>query len=176
MSTTTKVLLVVSIVLTLLCAVVCGGGAVWMYFASQREFETPENISVYITAPDRVKPGDSFTIDVRIINEADRAQALDSIDVYDLYTGGIRLRSSTPAWQSSSHVHEFITFDYQITIPARSEQLVQFQATALKRGDYEGDWDICINSPWSYVSEVVRTIVSDGDETGATPSSKSGDS
>lgn len=168
MSTTAKILLIASIVLTVLCAVVCGGGAVWLYVSSMGEFEPPENIAVVITAPDEVKPGETFTVEVRVLNEADRAQTLDSIDVHDTYTAGFRLRSSTPAWRSSSRADGYISFDYQIKIPARGEHVVRFEATALRRGDYEGDWDICINSPWSFVSEVVRTIVDDEAEAPAT--------
>jgi hypothetical protein len=174
MSTTAKVILIVSIALGGLALLVCAaGGALWLYFSSQPRFEEPADIAMFITAPDRVKPGESFTIEVRVVNQADRPQVLDSIDVYDAYTAGIRIRRSDPAWRSSSHMYDFITFDYQIKIPPRSAHVVTFDATALKRGDYEGDFDICVNAPWSCLSEAVRTIVEDEDEGSAPATTRS---
>lgn len=163
MSTTAKAILIAVIVLAGLRIVVCGGGGVWLYYMAQRGFEEPKDIAIFISAPEQVKRGETFTIDVRIVNQADRQQKLDSIDVYDSYTAGVRLRSSTPAWRSSSHMVDFVTFEYQIAIPPRSEQIVTFEAQALKAGDFAGDFDICINAPWSFLTEVVRTIVVDDD-------------
>jgi hypothetical protein len=151
--------------------VVCGGGGLFLYFAMRDAFEQPTNIAVWVTAPDTVKTGELVVIEVRVVNQANHPQVIDSIDIYNSYLEGVKLRSSTPAWRSSMAILDFVTYDYQLSIPAQGEQIVKFDAIALKPGDYLGDIDVCINNEMSYITQVVRTVVNDENSSSNTSAS-----
>ena len=138
---------------------VCAGVATFIYFKLRDEFAPPQNIRITIISPDEVNQGEAFTIEIRVANDAAETQTIESIDVYDTYLAGVLLNSSDPPWGSSSHIVEFITYDYDLAIPPGGEQVVKFEATAIQAGDFQGDFDVCVNSDTSFVTEVVRTIV-----------------
>jgi Na+-transporting methylmalonyl-CoA/oxaloacetate decarboxylase gamma subunit len=150
---------------------VCSGVGYLVYRNFGEQFVEPQNIAIAVKSPDRVKPREAFTIEITIANSADEAQTLDSIDIYDTYLKGVRMQRSNPAWSASATVGDFVTYNYQLEIPARGELVVKFDARAIGPGDYAGDFDVCINNELSYLTEVVRTNV-DEEGTSAVPPSQ----
>lgn len=163
MSQTAKLTLLVLAIAGGVMLLVCSGTAAWLFFSVRSEMAPPENIRVSVSSPDQVTVGQTFTITVRVSNDANQPQLIDSIDIYDSYLAGVRLRTSQPAWQSSQSLMDFVTYAFGLSIPPRSEQVVTFEAVALRPGDFSGDFDVCINSEVSYITQVVRTIVTERD-------------
>ncbi len=152
--------LFVAVLSVLATLIICGVAGLFIYFGFG--ISLPEQINVSFLRPVNVKSGDSFDIEVRIENLMNRPRVLDSIDVYDGFLDGVLIGSSSPRWRSSSRFFgQFVSYDFQLAIPANGETVVKFHAQGLKPGDFMGDWDVCVDGSSSCVSEVLRTIVSD---------------
>lgn len=159
MSTPMKVLLALLIVVVLLVLAVCGGGFIWFIRQATYGAQPPQDIRVVIDAPSHVDPGASFEVPVRIFNDAEDRQTLDSIDVFADYLAGIDLRRSEPAWRQSSNYGDFLSYDFQLDLPPSAETTITFHAVALSEGDWVGDFDVCVNGPASCSTHAARTIV-----------------
>jgi hypothetical protein len=121
---------------------ICAGAGVYFFRMASDMAEGPVGIVYAVDSPLQVEPD------------------TPSIDVYNSWRTGIQITSSEPAWRSSTeYFGEFISYDYQLDIPAGQTQIVKFQATPIAPGDYEGDFDACINNEYTFLTQVVRTIV-----------------
>jgi hypothetical protein len=161
MTRSVKITLIVILAAVGVCLLICGGVATWLYVSLRDDFAPPQGIRVAVGSPDQVNAGDTFIIELRVANDAAEPQIIQSIDVYDSYLAGVLLKSSDPPWSSSSHIMDFVTYDYDLEIPPGGQQVVKFEASAIQAGDFQGDFDVCINSDTSFITEVVRTIVND---------------
>ena len=123
--------------------------------------EYPKNIVIDIQSPSFVNEKEEFNIIVTLENTAENPQKLVSLDIADSYLEGISIINSEPHCKSDYHVPIDNTrcYEYYIEIPADGKQTVKFTAIALKKGDYSGDIDICINSEMNFLSKQLRTIV-----------------
>lgn len=136
----------------LLC---CSGVILFFY----RIAEGPENIAVSVECPIQVRVNETFTITVRVTNEDTIERELHSIDVYDSYLEGITITSSDPPWSETKGSFGYLTCYFQTLLPPGAEKVVTFQAQALKAGDFSGDLDVCIDTQFLYITQVLRTLV-----------------
>lgn len=116
---------------------------------------------VEIDAPVSVSKGDDLTFTVTITNSDSQAHSLRSIDVAYDFLDGIYITDVTPEPDLeydvdaiSQHIFEF---NHEITAGTSVE--VVFSATAVKTGDFGGDFDICIDGDASCIFDSIRTIV-----------------
>jgi hypothetical protein len=123
--------------------------------------DSPQNIEVSVQAPLRVKDGESFEIRARVRNTADEVQTLVDLDFSDRYLNGIAIESASPRFSEGTSYPEEHTFSYTFNLPVQpgAEAEIVLQARAVSPGDYSAELDFCINSPTSYLSYPIRTIV-----------------
>ena len=123
--------------------------------------EDPKNIVVDVQSPSFVNEKEEFNIIVTVENTAENPQKLVSLDIADCYLEGISIINSEPQYKSDYHlpIDNTRCYEYYIEIPADGKQIVKLTAVALKKGDYSGDIDICINSETNFLSKQLRTIV-----------------
>jgi hypothetical protein len=123
--------------------------------------EYPKNIVVDVQVPLFVNEKEEFNIIVTVENTAENPQELVSWDIADSYLKGISITCSDPPYKDDWQVPIFNTrcYEYHIDIPAGGKQTVNLTAISLKKGDYSGDMDICINSESNFLSRGLRTIV-----------------
>jgi hypothetical protein len=157
-STGNKTLLIVLGVVGGVLVLCCGSGFLLLAWVVS-EAKPPEGITSTVNAPAEVAAGDSFQITVTVRNDGVESQRFVAIDVYEGYTNGIMLQSSDPPWSGSTVMFGISTYEYGLDIPPGGEQVVVLNARALRPGDYADDLDVCINSELSFVSQVVRTVV-----------------
>jgi hypothetical protein len=154
--------LFVAVISALATLIICTTVGLFIYFAVPYLSAPPEDVDISVVCPTQIRSGDAFDVQVRINNLANRARVLDSIDVYDGFLAGALIQRSTPPWRNSSHLYgAFVTYDFQMDIPAHAETVVTFRAQALKEGDFMDDWAVCVDSPSSCAYEVLRTIISE---------------
>ena len=122
---------------------------------------TPENIEVGVHVPLEVKKGDEFTIIARVRNTATEAQKLVCLDISDAYLDGVALLGTEPDYKEAYHVPISNMMSYVLDLPIEPGQKVdvRLRAKAVKRGDFRGEMDFCINSDSCFLTELVRTIV-----------------
>ena len=123
--------------------------------------EDPKNIVVDVQAPSFVNEKEEFNIIVTVENTDEDPQELVSLDIADSYLKGISIISSEPPHTEDWHIPIDNTrcYEYHIDIPAGGKQTVNLTVISLKKGDYSGDIDICINSESNFLSIGLRTIV-----------------
>lgn len=125
-------------------------------------FQSPKaGISVAVDAPARVRAGEPFQLRATITNGSEREALLDSIDIGDTYLEGVTLESSQPAWNETMHVpiDDTLSHDFQAKIAPGKSLTVTFTAVAAEVGEYEGAFDICVNSVYDCFFEEVATTV-----------------
>lgn len=123
--------------------------------------EYPENIVIGIQSPSFVNEREEFNIIVTVENTAEQPQTLTSLDIANGYLEGIAITNSEPQSKSNFHVpiDDTQSYQYYINIPAGGKQIVNLTAVALKKGEYSGDIDVCINTDVNFLSKQLRTIV-----------------
>jgi hypothetical protein len=129
----------------------------FFYWASK----APENIEVAVTVPLQAVAGEEVDLVVTITNLADEPQTLDSIDIYDSYTGGIAVTRTDPPYTDFFQVPilDARTYEFKREIPAGGTLIVTFDAVAVRAGDFGGQLDVCINLASSCLSRPVRTVI-----------------
>jgi len=122
---------------------------------------SPSEVSVSLSVPAVVSPGDELEISVEITNSADYPQKIVSIDFSDSYLEGIMLTGSDPASLESSHVPliNIVSYDFGFEIGPNKSKAIVFKAIALEAGDYSGDLDVCINNDVSCIYGHARSVV-----------------
>ena len=122
---------------------------------------TPDGVTVNIEMSQQVKVNESFDLIVSITNEADEAQKLTSIDIGNDYLDGILLESSTPSYSESwdFDVMGFMSYDYNMEIPAGETLQIIYTMKGIAEGDYSGSLDVCINTESDCLYNDIRTIV-----------------
>lgn len=143
-------------------AVVLVGGALTGLFtisAVESAISPPTEVELGVIAPAQVTVGETFSILVRVSNNAAETQILDSIDIELSYLEGIRIESSDPPYSDTFEVFGYQSFTLLRDIPPGGEVVVQFRASALAAGNYRGDIDICVNTGGNCSTRVLHTAV-----------------
>ena len=122
---------------------------------------SPSDVSVSLSVPAVVSPGEQLEISVEVTNSADYPQKIASIDFSDSYLEGIMLTGSDPASVESMHVPvvNIVSYDFGFEIGPSESKTIVFQAIALEAGDYSGDLDVCINNDASCIYGHARSVV-----------------
>lgn len=125
--------------------------------------EDPEGVEVTVEAPLQVMVGEELTITATLRNVDTEPRRLVDVDVADEYLAGIAVRSTAPAFVSSSHVpiDGTVSYSFDLDLPAGSDTRVTFTAVATQSGDWSGDFDFCIDSQVKCVPHLVRTLVAE---------------
>ncbi len=116
---------------------------------------------VEIDAPVSVSKGDDLTFTVTVTNSDSESHSLRSIDVAYDFLDGIYVTDVTPDPDLEYDVDAISQhiFEFNYAIPANSFVEVVFSASAVKTGDFGGDFDICIDGDASCIFDFIRTIV-----------------
>jgi len=116
---------------------------------------------VEIDVPVSVTNGEEFTFTVTVTNSDSSAHSLRSIDVAYDFLDGVYVTDVTPEADLEYDVDAISQhiFEFNHEIAANSSVDVVFSATAVKTGDFGGDFDICIDGDASCLFNSIRTIV-----------------
>jgi len=149
-----------SILACIVIAVVTGfGGLYWL--GSQ----SPENAGVRLDFPIEINAGEDFQFEIAVTNTSAAAMELSSIDISLNYLNGFLVKGTTPPYSETSQFdalgggETFQTYYYYQPIAPGETLTVIFDARTLLAGDYQGGVDVCIDSDFNCVSNIVRTIV-----------------
>ncbi len=134
------------------------GAVVFLGYSSTRD---TAGVAVTVEAPLRSALGSHFEIVATVENRSGAAKTLVDVDVADRYLGGVALGASTPPFTSSEHVpiDNTISHHFGLALPPGGTARITFGAVAAHAGDYQGDFDFCIDSDSSCVSYHVRTVI-----------------
>ena len=124
--------------------------------------QAPEGAAIRVEAPSLVRKGDPVIIFVEVENTSSEPQLLHSVDISSSYLNGIAIQWADPRFTESYPIAvgpamQSYTFEQQIAPGATLT--VQFFGTAVRRGDFSGDVDVCISSAVRCDSFLTRTIV-----------------
>lgn len=119
-----------------------------------------EGIEVALDAPSSVRRGEAFPIRARVRNTASRRQTLVDLDVGSGYLRGIDLHAAEPAWSETTDLLGTGTsYTFNLEIEPGAELVLELQAEGRQAGEFEGDFDFCINSSIVFVTQPLRTVV-----------------
>jgi hypothetical protein len=134
------------------------GGLVWLT-------EPPDGVTVSIDAPIQVDAGDKVEFVVNVTNHNEDLITLTKLDIGVDYFEGITLLSVTPNYDSYympeeiSSWEQFRSYYFSIPIEPGETVSVTFIGNAVVAGDYGGSLDTCIDSDYSCIFKVIRTVV-----------------
>ncbi len=160
MSKTTIIIVLVAVLGGM--ALTCVGGVAALLYLSLNPpggFGPPQNITVAVNAPSQAPARQPFQITVDVTNTATTTQNLNSIDIYDGWHDGFVISQTTPATTSKIRIMDFTSYFFEKDIPPGQTLTVTFDVTPTTVGSYTGDWDICINTEYSFMTQTVHTQV-----------------
>jgi hypothetical protein len=134
------------------------GGLLWLSRA-------PQNITVSVDAPIQIDNGDNVEFIVHVTNDGTETVTITGINLGANYLDGIAIESVTPAYDEvfppveSAFGENFQNYNFSILISPAETVSVTFNGTAIASGDYGGSLDICIDSNFSCLPKVIRTVV-----------------
>ena len=110
--------------------------------------EQVTDITVYSTSPEHARVGEDFVLRITVENTAARPQVLNAIDLGGGYQEAVSVINTVPAHKKTET--NFATLErsylFDRTIPAKSEQAVEFQSRGLKAGEHPFTISVCMNS------------------------------
>jgi len=141
-----------------LLIVVMAVAGYWFY----RFIKPPSGVAIAVEAPLRARVGETFEILVTLTNESRSERTLVDVDVADSYLAGIAVEGTDPAYSDSEHIpfDNTVSYSFDRALEPGGTLSVRFVAVAVQEGDFAGDFDLCIDSMASCVSQAVRTVVS----------------
>ncbi len=134
------------------------GGILWISRA-------PENITVLVDAPIQIDNGDDVEFIIHVTNDGTETVTITGVNLSANYLDGITIESVVPVYDAvippveSAFGEDFQNYNFSISIAPGETASVTFTGTAVASGDYGGSLDICINSGFSCVPKVIRTVV-----------------
>jgi hypothetical protein len=135
----------------------CIGGVLWIS-------QPPRGVTASVDAPIQLDAGDKVEFVVHVTNHNKDVVKIMSIDIGVDYFEGITLLSVTPDYDSYYVPQEATADDirsYYFSIPVEPGETVSitFMGNAVDAGDYGGILDVCINSNYTCISNVIRTVI-----------------
>ena len=134
------------------------GGIVWLTLP-------PENVTVSVDAPIQIYNGDEVEFTVNVTNEGTDTIEIVGVDIGAEYLDGIAIISATPAYTDVLPPDEtawggaFQNYYFSIPLAPGESASITFTGTTIATGDYGGHLDICIDSDFSCIPKVIRTVV-----------------
>ncbi len=134
------------------------GGLMWLTRA-------PENVTALIEAPIQIDNGDEVEFIVHVTNHGTEKVVITDINVSAYYLDGITIGSVTPLYDEvftpveTAFGENFQDYYFSISVPPGETVSVTFTGTAIASGDFGGSLDICIDSSFSCIPKIIRTVV-----------------
>ncbi len=146
----------ISCTFTAIYLLVAGGAFLgWLW-------QTPEDVAIWVHAPTLVNKGDQVIVFVEVENTSAEPQLLHSIDVSADYLRGIAIQWADPPFTESYKIPmgpDMQSYTFEQQIAPGGTLAVQFIGTAIRKGDFSGNFDVCISSAILCDSFLTRTIV-----------------
>lgn len=123
----------------------------------------PSNIVIRIEAPLRVSVGEQFEVRALIANESRKDQKLVDVDISSSWLDGLVVMYTDPPFTSASYlkIGDEWSYSFKEAIPAGETLVVTLYCEALYPGDWAGDADFCINTSFNFLTQPLRTIISE---------------
>ena len=121
----------------------------------------PRNIKVSAEAPLRVRISQTFVIKAIVENTADKPQKLVALDISRDFLEGVAIKSTKPEFSEAKPVplDNTVSYEFHMPIPPGGKVEIELLAEGVKKGDFSGTIDYCINTDYSFLSYPVRTII-----------------
>lgn len=100
-----------------------------------------ESFSAVIDMPKEITKGSEFKIKVKLKNTQNETRMLDTVDVSDTFLKNITIKSSDPAFASTEHVEDLVSFIFNYKMNPGEEKIFEFDAVAENAGTCKGDFD-----------------------------------
>jgi hypothetical protein len=160
---TSKIIL--SIAISFICCF-CIGIAYFGYF-TWNSFQPIENAEIVLSYPPVVEVGDEFIIGIEIVNISDdESITLNTINIGAEFVDGIQIGDSSPIFEMRDHYEVIGTkldiFIFNELILVGETLTVEFEARAVKSGDFSGQMIICLDDASNCEMLVLRTVVEEG--------------
>ncbi len=123
----------------------------------------PSDISVRIDSPLRVGVGEQFEVRALIANESRKDQKLVDVDISSSWLDGLVVMYTDPPFTSASYlkIGDEWSYSFDKTIPAEGILELTLYCEALYPGDWAGEADFCINTSFNFLTQPLRTIISE---------------
>lgn len=127
--------------------------------------QSPDDVTVSIDTPIQVEARDRVEFVVHVTNDGEDLITVKRLDVGVDYFEGFTLLSVTPNYvdyyipQEPSSWEQYRSYYFSIPIEPGETVSITFSSNAVTAGDYAGSLDICINSEYSCIYKVLRTVV-----------------
>lgn len=145
---------------TLLCmllALISMGSLV--YYGLQE----PQGVDIQVITPAKIASGEQFSMLIQIQNTGEEAQTLRRVDITTAYLDGFEIKRVVPVFLRRDRLNVLgigvEVFEFQELILEGETLTIEFEAVALKPGDYAGDLEVCISSMVICKKMVTRTLV-----------------
>ncbi len=146
----------------LICAaiVIFGGFGGLMWLGSQ----TPDNANIQLQVPAEVSADNVVELKAVITNIGAEPLEVSSIDIGMKYLNGFFIESTSPPYSETNQYdgldgETFQTYYFYVTVAPGESLTIVFHARAVGKGDFSGNFDVCIDSDYTCRTDIVRTIV-----------------
>ena len=135
------------------------GGLMWL--GSQ----TPDNADIRINAPLNATVGDDVQIEIYVTNTGSEVLEVSSIDFSLNYLNGFNIYEVDPPYSEISQYdalgggETFQSYYFHRSIEPGETLTLIFSAKAALPGDFSGDVDVCIDSDYSCITNIPRTVI-----------------
>jgi len=120
-----------------------------------------KNVDIFVDFPAVVQEDDEFEVIAKLVNTGKSSKELYSIDISDKYLKGITVLKIDPDYKESTHIpidnSQSYTFNHSL-LPGDTA-VFKISCKAIYIGDFNGDFDFCIDSEFNFISKNVRTVV-----------------
>lgn len=147
------------------CALVVVVGLVVLVIFLGVLVQEPEGVRVSVGAPAEATVGEPFLARLQVENISAEPRTLVDLDVADSYLEGFIIQSSSPPYTDTLHVplDNTLSHSYDLPVPPGGSLVVLLTVMPVRTGDHYGDFDFCIDSELSCISQRVRTVVRAGE-------------
>jgi uncharacterized repeat protein (TIGR01451 family) len=134
------------------------GGIVWLTLS-------PENVTVSVDAPIQIDNGDKVEFTVNVTNDGTDTIEIVGVNIGAEYLDGIAVDSATPAYTDvlppdETAIGEALQYFYfSIPVAPGESASITFSGAAIAPGDYGGSLDVYVDSDFSCIPKVIRTVV-----------------
>ena len=120
---------------------------------------TPDNINISKVYPNEVIKWDIFDIVLTIENIDSKDHKLKLIDIDDDFLDGILISDVNIKILNEYSIFWMHTYEFEKNITQKSNIEVILSAKAVKKWDFSGDLDFCIDSDTSCIFNSIRILV-----------------
>jgi hypothetical protein len=155
----TWIILGIILVLIICCCTAVG----YFAYTSYMSLQPLENADIEVSLQPVVEAGADLDFTITIINISEKSINLNSINMGQDFVDGIQIGDSTPIFEYRDHYDllgfpmEMFIFNEMILV---GESLtVEFDAKAVKTGDFTGQMFICVDNTTNCEIILLRTVV-----------------